>query len=120
MARSFVTADLTRWGRGRRDGEVVETIEDFAGMKGSRSGLFPDRTVINYNTSIPLAAREALSYMRITLVEHYRQMGFNALLTSLKLNYAAQGSPEMRLVPGADRRTSEDAASAIGPPEVSI
>jgi hypothetical protein len=55
-------------GCGRRDGEVVKTIEDFAGMKDSRSGLLPDHTVINYNTSsIPLAAREASTYMRITL-----------------------------------------------------
>ena len=47
---------------------MVETIEDFAGMKDSRSGLLPDHTVINYNTSsIPLAAREASTYMRITL-----------------------------------------------------
>jgi vacuolar-type H+-ATPase catalytic subunit A/Vma1 len=55
-------------GRGRRDGEVIETIEDFAGMKRSRRGLLPDYTVINYNTSsIPLAAREASTFMRITL-----------------------------------------------------
>jgi vacuolar-type H+-ATPase catalytic subunit A/Vma1 len=48
---------------------VVETtIEDFAGMKDSRSGLLSDHTVINCNTSsIPLAAREASTYMRITL-----------------------------------------------------
>jgi len=49
---------------------VVETIEDFAGMKDSWSGLLPDHTVINYNTSsILLAAREASTYMRITLGE---------------------------------------------------
>ena len=46
---------------------MVETIEDFAGMKHSRRGLLPDHIVINYNTSsIPLAAREASTYMRIT------------------------------------------------------
>jgi hypothetical protein len=61
--RNAVTADEV--GRGRRDGEVVETIE---GMKDSRSGLLPDHNVINYNSSsIPLAAREASTYMRITL-----------------------------------------------------
>jgi len=68
--QNAVTADLIRWGRGTRDGEVVETIEDFAGMKDSWSGLLPDHTVINYNTSsILLAAREASTYMRITLGE---------------------------------------------------
>jgi len=73
---------------------VVGTIEDFADMKDSRSGLLPDHTVINYNTSsISLAACEASAYMRITLGEHYRQMGPNTLFASLKLNYAA-GSPE--------------------------
>ena len=47
---------------------MVKTIEDFAGMRDSRSGLLSDHTVINYNTSsIPLAAREASTYMRITL-----------------------------------------------------
>ena len=36
---------------------MVETIEDFAGMKDSQSGLLPEHTVIDYNTSsIPLAA----------------------------------------------------------------
>ena len=55
---------------------MVETIEDFADMKDSRSGLLPDHTVINYNTwSIPLAAREASTYMRITLGEHYGRWG---------------------------------------------
>jgi vacuolar-type H+-ATPase catalytic subunit A/Vma1 len=54
---------LDQAGRGRRDREVVETIEDFAGMKDSRSGLLLDHTVINYNntSSISLAAREALT-----------------------------------------------------------
>jgi hypothetical protein len=78
-------------GCGRRDGEVVETIEDFAGMKDSGSGLLPDHTtVINYNTSwIPLAGTRSLDLHENHVGEHYRQMGLNALLTSLKLNYAA-------------------------------
>jgi len=101
---------------------VVETIEDFAGMKDSRNGLLPDHTVIIYNTSsIPLAAREASTYMRITLGEHYRQMGLNALLTSLKLNYAAQGSPECaRYRARIDEPPKTLRRSAVAPPEVSI
>jgi vacuolar-type H+-ATPase catalytic subunit A/Vma1 len=101
---------------------VVGTIEDFADMKDSRSGLLPDHTVINYNTSsISLAAREASAYMRITLREHYRQMGLNALLTSLKLNYAAQGSPECaRYRARIDEPPKTLRRSAVAPPEVSI
>ena len=41
-----------------------------------------------------LAVREASTYMRITLGEHYRQMRLNALPAGLKRNYAARGSPE--------------------------
>ena len=101
---------------------MVETIEDFAGMKDSRRGLLPDHIVINYNTSsIPLAAREASTYMRIALEEHYRQMGLNALLTSLKLNYAAQGSPECaRYRARIDEPPKTLRRSAVAPPEVSI
>ena len=47
---------------------MVETIEDFAGMKDSRSGLLPHHAVINYNTcGSRWPAREASTYMRITL-----------------------------------------------------
>jgi hypothetical protein len=59
--------------------------------------------------------------MRITLVEHFRQMGFNALLTSLELNYAAQGSPECaRYRAQIDEPAKTLRRSAVAPPEVSI
>jgi vacuolar-type H+-ATPase catalytic subunit A/Vma1 len=84
-------------GRGRRDGEVVETIEDFAGMKDSRSGLLPDHTVINYNTSsIPLAGTRSLDLHENHIGEHYRQMGPNALLYKSETELCRAGLAGMR------------------------
>jgi len=101
---------------------VVETIEDFAGMKDSRSDLLPDHTVINYNTSsILLPGTRSLNLRENHIGEHYRQMGLNALLTSLKLNYAAQGSPECaRYRARIDEPPKTLRRSAVAPPEVSI
>jgi hypothetical protein len=99
---------------------VVETIEDFADMKDSRSGLLPDHTMINYNTSsIPLTGARSLDLHENHIGEHYRQMGLNALLTSLKLNYAAQGSPAMHRAQ-IDEPPKTLCRSAVAPPEVSI
>ena len=48
-------------------------------------------------------------------------MGLNALLTSLKLNYAAQGSPECaRYRARIDEPPKTLRGSAVAPPEVSI
>jgi len=58
--------------------------------------------------------------MRIRFEEQYRQMGY-ALLTSLKLNYAAQGSPECaRYRARIDEPPKTLRRSAVAPPEVSI
>jgi vacuolar-type H+-ATPase catalytic subunit A/Vma1 len=76
----------------------------------------PDNT-----SSIPLAVREASTYMGITLGEHYRQMGLNALLTSLKRYYAARGSPECaRYLARIDEPPKTLRRSAVPPTEVSI
>jgi hypothetical protein len=59
--------------------------------------------------------------MRIILGEHYRQMGLNALLTSLKLKYAAQGAPECaRYRARIDEPPKTLRRSAVARPEVSI
>lgn len=48
-------------------------------------------------------------------------MGLNALLTSLKLNYAAQGAPECaRYRARIDEPPKTLRRSAVAPPEVSI
>ena len=48
-------------------------------------------------------------------------MGLNALLTSLKLNYAAQGSPECaRYLARIDEPPKMLCRSAVAPPEVSV
>jgi V/A-type H+/Na+-transporting ATPase subunit A len=45
---------------GKRAGEVVETIQDFAKMKDPRGALLMEQTVVICNTSsMPVAAREA-------------------------------------------------------------
>lgn len=49
------------------------------------------------------------------------QMGLNALLTSLKLNYAAKGSPECaRYRARIDEPPKMLRRSAVAPPEVSV
>ena len=70
-----------------------------------------------------MAACDASPYMRITSGEHYRRMklGLYALLTSLQLNYAAQGSRECaRNRPLIGERLKTLRRSAAAPPEVSI
>jgi hypothetical protein len=69
----------------------------------------------------PVGGTRSLDLHENHLGEHYRQMGLNALLTSLKLNYAAQGSPECdRYRARIDEPPKTLHRSAVAPPEVSI
>ena len=101
---------------------MVERIEDFAGMKHSRRGLLPDHIVDQLQHHVdPVGGTRSLDLHENHLEEHYQQMGLNALLTSPKLNYAAQGSPECaRYRARIDEPPKTLRSSAVAPPEVSI
>jgi hypothetical protein len=101
---------------------VVETIEDFAGMKDSRSGLLPDHTRDQLQHLVdPVGGTRSLNLHENHIGEHYRQMGLNAPLTSLKLNYAAKGSPQCaRYRARIDEPPKMLRRSAVAPLEVSI
>ena len=69
-------------GCGERGNEMADLLEDFSHLVDPRTGgLLAHRTVIIANTSnMPMMARESSVYSGITVAEHFRDMGYRAVV----------------------------------------
>jgi V/A-type H+-transporting ATPase subunit A len=69
-------------GCGERGNEMAEVVADLFGLTDPRTGgRLADRTVVIANTSnMPMMAREASIYTGITVAEHFRDMGYHAVV----------------------------------------
>jgi V/A-type H+/Na+-transporting ATPase subunit A len=69
-------------GCGERGNEMADVLDDFAQLADPRTGgRLAERTVIIANTSnMPMMAREASVYSGITVAEHFRDMGYHAVV----------------------------------------
>jgi V/A-type H+-transporting ATPase subunit A len=69
-------------GCGERGNEMADVLDEFADLTDPRTGgRLADRTVIIANTSnMPMMAREASIYSGVTVAEHFRDMGYHAVV----------------------------------------
>jgi V/A-type H+-transporting ATPase subunit A len=69
-------------GCGERGNEMADVLDEFAELSDPRTGgRLADRTVIIANTSnMPMMAREASVYSGVTVAEHFRDMGYHAVV----------------------------------------
>ena len=69
-------------GCGERGNEMADVLDEFAELTDPRTGgRLSDRTVIIANTSnMPMMAREASIYSGVTVAEHFRDMGYHAVV----------------------------------------
>ena len=69
-------------GCGERGNEMADVLDEFADLADPRTGgRLADRTVIIANTSnMPMMAREASVYSGVTVAEHFRDMGYHAVV----------------------------------------
>ena len=102
-------------GCGERGNELAELLEDFASLEDPRSGhRLMERTVTIVNTSnMPLLAREASIYTGVTVAEHYRDMGYDAVVIADSTSRWAEALRE------SAARTDELPAEEGYPPELS-
>jgi V/A-type H+-transporting ATPase subunit A len=102
-------------GCGERGNELAELLEDFAALEDPRSGYrLMERTVTIVNTSnMPLLAREASIYTGVTVAEHYRDMGYDAVVIADSTSRWAEALRE------SAARTEELPAEEGYPPELS-
>ncbi len=102
-------------GCGERGNELAELLEDFAELEDPRSGhRLMERTVTIVNTSnMPLLAREASIYTGVTVAEHYRDMGYDAVVIADSTSRWAEALRE------SASRTEELPAEEGYPPELS-
>ncbi len=74
----FSSADIIVYvGCGERGNEMADVLSEFPSLNDPRTGgKLMDRTVLVVNTSnMPVAAREASSYVGVTMAEYFRDMG---------------------------------------------
>ncbi len=74
----FSSADVIVYvGCGERGNEMADVLSEFPSLDDPRTGgKLMDRTVLIVNTSnMPVAAREASSYVGVTMAEYFRDMG---------------------------------------------
>jgi V/A-type H+/Na+-transporting ATPase subunit A len=69
-------------GCGERGNELADALAELGELTDPRTGgRLADRTVIIANTSnMPIMAREASIYTGVTVAEHYRDMGYDAVV----------------------------------------
>lgn len=69
-------------GCGERGNEMTEVLEEFPKLKDPRSGepLMNGPVLIANTSNMPVAAREASIYTGITMVEYFRDMGYDVVL----------------------------------------
>jgi V/A-type H+-transporting ATPase subunit A len=69
-------------GCGERGNEMADVLDELGQLADPRTGKrLADRTVIIANTSnMPMMAREASIYSGVTVAEHFRDMGYHAVV----------------------------------------
>ncbi len=94
----YAEADVVVYvGCGERGNEMAEVLEEFPSLEDPRTGgSIMDRTVLVVNTSnMPVAAREASTYLGMTVAEYYRDMGYRVALLSDSLSRWAEALREI-------------------------
>jgi V/A-type H+-transporting ATPase subunit A len=94
----YAEADVVVYvGCGERGNEMAELLEEFPALDDPRTGgSIMDRTVLIVNTSnMPVAAREASTYLGMTVAEYYRDMGYRVALLSDSLSRWAEALREI-------------------------
>ncbi|MHC4508512.1 MAG: V-type ATP synthase subunit A [Planctomycetota bacterium] len=79
----FSSAEIIVYvGCGERGNEMADVLSEFPSLDDPRTGgKLMDRTVLIVNTSnMPVAAREASSYVGVTVAEYFRDMGHSVAI----------------------------------------
>ncbi|MEV0402616.1 V-type ATP synthase subunit A [Actinoallomurus sp. NPDC050550] len=105
-------------GCGERGNEMAEVIADLAELADPRTGgRLADRTVVIANTSnMPMMAREASIYTGVTVAEHFRAMGYDAVVIADSTSRWAEARREFASRSGAmpaEEGYPADLASAL-------
>jgi V/A-type H+-transporting ATPase subunit A len=90
-------------GCGERGNEMAEILADLSALTDPRTGhRLADRTVIIANTSnMPMMAREASIYTGVTVAEHFRDMGHDAVVIADSTSRWAEALREFAARTGA-------------------
>ena len=105
-------------GCGERGNEMAEAVAELAVLPDPRTGgRLADRTVIIANTSnMPMMAREASIYTGVTVAEHFRDMGLDAIVIADSTSRWAEARREFASRHGvlpAEEGYPADLASAL-------
>ncbi|OJV60915.1 MAG: ATPase [Cellulomonas sp. 73-145] len=90
-------------GCGERGNEMADVLDELGELTDPRTGrLLADRTVIIANTSnMPMMAREASIYSGVTVAEHFRDMGYHAVVIADSTSRWAEALRELGSRSGA-------------------
>ena len=94
----WAEADIVVYiGCGERGNEMTDVLNEFPELKDPKTGQpLMQRTVLIANTSdMPVAAREASIYTRITIAEYFRDMGYSVALMADSTSRWAEALREM-------------------------
>jgi V/A-type H+-transporting ATPase subunit A len=105
-------------GCGERGNEMADVVAELAALPDPRTGgRLADRTVVIANTSnMPMMAREASVYTAMTVAEHFRDMGYDAVVIADSTSRWAEARREFASRHGvlpAEEGYPADLASAL-------
>ncbi|GAA0855499.1 V-type ATP synthase subunit A [Streptosporangium amethystogenes subsp. fukuiense] len=105
-------------GCGERGNEMADVVAELAELPDPRTGgRLSDRTVVIANTSnMPMMAREASIYTGVTVAEHFRDMGYAAVVIADSTSRWAEARREFASRSGilpAEEGYPADLASAL-------
>jgi V/A-type H+-transporting ATPase subunit A len=105
-------------GCGERGNEMADVVAELAELPDPRTGgRLAERTVIVANTSnMPMMAREASVYSGVTVAEHFRDMGYDAVVIADSTSRWAEALRELASRSGAlpaEEGYPADLASAL-------
>ncbi|GAB3979441.1 V-type ATP synthase subunit A [Actinoallomurus acanthiterrae] len=105
-------------GCGERGNEMADVVAELAELDDPRTGgRLSDRTVVIANTSnMPMMAREASIYTGVTVAEHFRDMGYDAVVIADSTSRWAEARREFASRSGAlpaEEGYPADLASAL-------
>jgi V/A-type H+-transporting ATPase subunit A len=105
-------------GCGERGNEMADVVAELAELADPRTGgRLADRTVVIANTSnMPMMAREASVYTGMTVAEHFRDMGYDAVVIADSTSRWAEARREFASRHGAlpaEEGYPADLASAL-------
>jgi V/A-type H+-transporting ATPase subunit A len=105
-------------GCGERGNELADVVAELAELPDPRTGgRLAERTVVVANTSnMPMMAREASVYSGVTVAEHFRDMGYDAVVIADSTSRWAEALRELASRSGAlpaEEGYPADLASAL-------